>query len=125
MKMPKTDTGKTSLPGELAVVKNADSVSSHFCVVVGPTGYLLDKFISQTLHVYPKESAPSNSMITVYDHGPVPGVWATFDNVRSRLEREWDHTQIWKTFPVITPELSEKMRRIRTEQEAINLDDSA
>lgn len=71
MKLPKTDSGKASLPGELAVVR-VDGV---------PT-------------VFPKEAAPSGAedlLRVVYDCGPVPGAFPdSFDAVRARVRGEWD-----------------------------------
>ncbi|KAI9362093.1 nicotinate phosphoribosyltransferase family-domain-containing protein [Zopfochytrium polystomum] len=99
MKMPKTDLGKFSLPGELAVQKDANAVCT----------------------VYPKKFLPesSNSLITVYDHGPVYD-WPSFDQVRERLEREWESSRQWKQHQPISEALESKIKAIRRSQESMN-----
>lgn len=68
MKCPKTDSSKISFPGKLAV-KAVDGV---------PT-------------VFPAECVPpeENMLETVYDGGPVPVEWESFDALRERVKRSW------------------------------------
>ena len=70
MKKPKTDGGKTSLPGMLKVVRENGI----------PT-------------VYPLEEGEDNAnsiMQTVWDKGPVADLkWQTFDALRATVKKEW------------------------------------
>mmetsp|Transcript_22958 Transcript_22958/g.53595 ORF Transcript_22958/g.53595 Transcript_22958/m.53595 type:complete len:583 (-) Transcript_22958:382-2130(-) len=73
MKTPKSDTGKTSLPGALTVVR----------VDGGPPT------------VWPRGQAPEGSVPvfrTVYDNGPVEGCWEDFSVLKERVESEWRAT---------------------------------
>lgn len=86
MKAPKTDTGKFSLPGRLEVRK----VGDHKVVYPG----------ASTL-----EDIADNLMITVYDCGPVAGVWDdSFTQTRQRVETEWNE------MPVHADVLSEQLK---------------
>jgi nicotinamide phosphoribosyltransferase len=72
MKTPKSGTGKTSLPGQLFVGREAPGKP----IMV----YDKNEEICQDL-----ESA----MRLVYDCGPVPGAFDDINTIRARLEREW------------------------------------
>ncbi|KAI8607469.1 nicotinate phosphoribosyltransferase family-domain-containing protein, partial [Chytriomyces sp. MP71] len=75
MKMPKTDAGKTSLPGIMGIRKDPDNA---------------------TTSVFPLTEATTsqNAMVTLYDCGkPVAWKWESFDQVRARLNREWAASQ--------------------------------
>ena len=95
MKMPKTDSAKNSLPGELCVYKNPASIPI----------------------VYPKESELEVAadktniqfMSPVYDHGKICRKWQTFDEIRERAEREWNSMP--KHANVISQSLQKKIDR--------------
>ncbi|KAJ3329160.1 hypothetical protein HDU76_008502 [Blyttiomyces sp. JEL0837] len=108
MKMPKTDSTKFSLPGELMVVRN-ESEGTHL--------------------VYPKDSKHyldsdkgENAMKVVYDHGPVLEQWPSFDEVRARLRHEWSLAP--KNVDVISDELKSKIKMSIQKQEIANTKDS-
>ena len=73
MKAPKTNVGKTSLPGRLAVK-----------YVEGEAGM-------RTPTVFPKDlvSPEDNLLEVVYDHKPVDKEWDSFDRVRERVDATW------------------------------------
>jgi nicotinamide phosphoribosyltransferase len=97
MKSPKSDLSKTSLPGELDVIKVDDCVPLVF-----PRG----------------DEKKGKGMVVVYDCGkPVEWEWESFDEVRERLNREWRATGNRKNADVISPELREKMEAIFRERE--------
>ena len=93
MKTPKTDTGKISLPGELAVITN-------------------DKGLPL---VYPKEEAPQDHALlyTVYDHGRVCA-WDDFDTIRQRVQHQW--TSLPKKANVISDALQRKINQVKADQ---------
>jgi len=72
MKTPKSAASKTSLPGKLFVGRRA---------------------VGEPIMVYPKDDPAceglENVMQVVYDKRPVPGVFADFDSIKARLNREW------------------------------------
>jgi nicotinamide phosphoribosyltransferase len=91
-KKPKTDTGKLSFPGILAV-KRVDGV---------PT-------------VFPgnEVSAEENLLKVIYDKGPVKGLkWESFDELRERVEREW------AALPPTADVISESLKRKQQEMAA-------
>jgi nicotinamide phosphoribosyltransferase len=94
MKTPKTDTGKTSLPGTLSVCINEEGLP----VVV------------------PKESVGNRKvyMETVYDNGKVKQ-WDNFTTVRNRLEEQWKKYP--KHLNVISDELKSKVASVRSAQD--------
>lgn len=99
MKTPKTDTGKISLPGKLAVLRKSEDVAPE---------------------VFPVEESPAsgyvNAMQVVYNRRPVSGVFDSFDDIRARLERQW------KAIPAngqpISPALDAKCKRIIAQHRA-------
>jgi len=98
MKMPKGDVGKFSLPGILAVERDADG-------------------IPRTL---PAEVAQGESVMkVVFDHGPVAGAFDNFSVVRERLQREWRSALSDDGIPVegdtLTPELRNKIEKTMEE----------
>ncbi|KAJ3024357.1 hypothetical protein HKX48_000033 [Thoreauomyces humboldtii] len=86
MKMPKTGSGKISLPGVFAVIRNENNIPI----------------------VLPEECAKGkkNLLHTVYDHGKVAS-FDDFTTVRERLQREWSAAPLTAT--VLSPELNEKI----------------
>jgi len=88
MKFPKTDKGKVSLPGELAV-KKVNGV---------PT-------------VFPADKAPSDQpdlLEVIYDMKPVASYkFEDFDTVRARAQKEW--SSLPPTYNVISPALQTKI----------------
>lgn len=69
MKKPKTDGGKTSLPGKLKV-ERVNGV---------PTVFPLKD----------DDSNPDGMMQTVWDKGPVKVQWDDFDTLKARVKSEW------------------------------------
>ncbi|KAI8608494.1 nicotinamide phosphoribosyltransferase [Chytriomyces sp. MP71] len=105
MKMPKTDAGKTSLPGCMGISKD-------------PTNF--------TPSVFPLTDirAHKNAMVILYDCGkPVSWKWETFDQVRTRLNREWAGTQFYKSHDCLSQEMKDKMVSTRQAQEECNEED--
>ncbi|CAG8670493.1 11568_t:CDS:10, partial [Acaulospora morrowiae] len=94
MKIPTTDSGKISLPGEFVVKKNAEGVPI----------------------VHPKECCPANDpdnlLRVVYDHGKI-SQWDDFDTIRKRVAKEWP--ALPKVYNNISPELKEKVDRVTKE----------
>ncbi|CAG8842834.1 23395_t:CDS:2, partial [Racocetra persica] len=90
MKAPKTDSSKTSLPGEFVVKKNDHGVPI----------------------VYPKEACIENDtenlLRVVYDHGKV-FKWDDFDTIRRRVAKEWP--LLPRTYDNISPELKLKISK--------------
>ncbi|KAJ3124614.1 hypothetical protein HK100_011181 [Physocladia obscura] len=102
MKMPKTDFGKFSLPGELVVSKDKNN---------------------KTTLVFPltPETAAKNDMVVVYNCGkPVEWKWEKFSDVRKRLEEEWKATTPYKTHDSISAELRVKIDKSHKDQSALN-----
>jgi len=103
MKTPKTDTGKVSLPGAMAVVTLPSSSAPV---------------------VYPADQVPVGAtpvFETVYDHRPIPGVWDKggtvphyFDMLRERVETQWKKTP--KGGNPISPQLQAKIDAILAER---------
>jgi nicotinamide phosphoribosyltransferase len=89
-KKPKTDTGKLSFPGILAV-KRVDGVPTVF-----PANEV---------------SAEENLLKVIYDKGPVKGLrWESFDELRERVEREW--AALPPTADVISESLKSKQQEM-------------
>jgi hypothetical protein len=78
MKAPASDSGKTSLPGKMMVLKEKLGDGFGPCTVFTEEEGI--KMISSGRYV--------NAMITVYDHGPKPSS-ESFDEIRARVSREW------------------------------------
>jgi nicotinamide phosphoribosyltransferase len=101
MKLPKTDAGKTSLPGILRVVRDE-----------------LGKEV-----VVPRESGddshrPNDLLRVIYDKRPLPGVWEDFQTVRDRVRTEW--TNAPKLHNPISQQLQEKIANwIKTKRELL------
>ncbi|KAK9816981.1 hypothetical protein WJX72_007792 [[Myrmecia] bisecta] len=91
MKSPKSDTGKLSLPGVMAV-KRVNGVPTAFPAEGG--------------YVSPEE----NMLRVVYDKGPVKVDWEDFDALRKRVDTEWH--ALPKTASVISPPLQQKMKDV-------------
>jgi nicotinamide phosphoribosyltransferase len=73
MKTPKTDLEKFSLPGKLQVCKDGGVPSTY------PRPSIWEK------------SVGSDCFEVVYDHGPVKVKWPTFDELRDKLDKEWEN----------------------------------
>ncbi|KAI9142446.1 nicotinate phosphoribosyltransferase family-domain-containing protein [Paraphysoderma sedebokerense] len=107
MKIPKTDKGKISLPGVLAVVKNEKGLPV----------------------VYPSSAAPTSpstiSLLSVVYDGTDPAKrhnkWDDFETVRNRVEKEWKMSpSVFDPISVVLKERSAqvvKMERERLEKE--------
>ncbi|KAI8898609.1 nicotinate phosphoribosyltransferase family-domain-containing protein [Globomyces pollinis-pini] len=97
MKMPKTDSGKRSIPGSTVV----------------------NRLPGQPPVVFPAESTSynNNELVTVYDHGKVCK-WDSFDVVRSRTRNQWNASP--KVHNVISQELAEKIERVVKAQKDVN-----
>ncbi|KAI9335174.1 nicotinate phosphoribosyltransferase family-domain-containing protein [Zopfochytrium polystomum] len=109
MKMPKTDTGKFSLPGELAVVDR---------------DVIVDGKPTKAPFTVPKEVAAKNGernrMVVVYDAlsvvqgKPVIPEWTLFSELKTNLEKEWA-AAVPRHNP-ISPELKDKIEATRARQ---------
>lgn len=91
MKRPKTDTGKTSLPGRLKVLRNAQNGA---------------------LDVYPLEYKDdrANELVVVYDSGPVKIDHPMFSDLKKKIDEDWARTPS-RHYPV-TDALKEKIQTI-------------
>jgi len=74
MKLPKTDSGKVSLPGVLRVQRDADTGLE----LVFPRHPDDDSYTTEDV------------MRVVYDCKPLQGVWDDFATIRKRAETEWN-----------------------------------
>ncbi|KAJ3191186.1 hypothetical protein HK101_007998 [Irineochytrium annulatum] len=102
MKNPKTDASKISLPGQFIVVND----KTNFTKSVLPKGET--------------KRDNENALIVVYDGtkkgGPRIPKWDTFDEVRKRLNCEWEKTKAHKTHDAISAELKRKMQKVKETQ---------
>eukprot|EP00842_Homolaphlyctis_polyrhiza_P001810 jgi/Hompol1/262/HPOL_005267-RA len=98
MKMPKTESGKISLPGELKVIRNADGLPV----------------------VYPAEShvVGEDELVVVYDHGKPVISWDSFATVRERVATEWSRSPL--KFDPVSQELKQKITKVMALQTAAN-----
>jgi len=91
MKLPKTDAGKTSLPGLLRVKRDSK------------TG--LEVVLSRSPS--DNEYTQDDLLIPVYDHKPLANIWVNFDTIRKRIVDQWDHSP--KTYDPVSHELKDKI----------------
>ncbi len=96
MKQPKTDSGKTSLPGELMVVQ---AQGMPFVLPADPA------------------REEQNILLTVYDNGPVVNEWKTFDQIKAAILDQYSKMPL--DFNPITSELGTKIRTL-TEIKALS-----
>jgi len=91
MKLPKTDAGKTSLPGILRVKRNPK------------TG--LEEVIARS----PSDTSydQDDLLRPVFDHKPIANKWESFDELRKRVEDEWHKTP--KQYDPIGQDLKDKI----------------
>jgi nicotinic acid phosphoribosyltransferase len=87
MKKPKTDGGKTSLPGMLKVVR--------------------ENGIPTVLPLKEGEVDPNSIMQVVWDKGPVDVKWEDFDSLRARVKKEW--TALPKKHDPVSAALKDKI----------------
>jgi len=91
MKLPKTDTGKTSLPGILRVKRDPKTgLASIYSRNPDDNSYDKDDILR-----------------VVYDLKPIPNVWDDFETIRKRVNDQWN--QAPKVHDPITRELKEKV----------------
>jgi len=89
MKLPKTDAGKTSLPGILRV-KRDPQTGLEIVLPRNPSD----------------ESYDQNDILRpVYDHKPIKGVWEDFDIIRARVQEQWKKSP--KQYDPVSKELKE------------------
>ena len=81
MKAPKTDQGKTSLPGILKVIYDGD------------------------IRIGTEEDIGKNLLVTVYDRGPIEVKRDTFFDIRNRLNEQWERTKSLTKGSRFTPRL--------------------
>jgi len=105
MKLPKTDSGKISLPGILRVKRNRD------------TG--LETVLSRD----PSDESYDDDDILrpVYDHKPLSGIWDEFATIRQRVEAQWPKSP--KVHDPISKELKERTAVWIAEQKKLFLED--
>lgn len=89
MKKPKTDGGKTSLPGKLRV-ERVNGIPTVFPLRDG-------------------DENPDGMMQTVWDKGPVNPKWDDFDTLRERVKREW--AALPKQHDPVSQELKDEIRK--------------
>jgi len=94
MKTPKTDAGKFSLPGRLQVYK-VDGASTTY----------------PSLAVWEDSIIETNILKAVYDCGPIEVEWETFDEIRARLNKEWDSSP--EIYNAISRQLMKKVEDIK------------
>lgn len=93
MKTPKTDSGKYSFPGVLAVKRDANG---------------LPKVLPRAADA---PIAGDDLLRVVYDCRPIPGVWDDdFDTVKARVSKEWKNLP--KEGSPISKELKEKVDKV-------------
>lgn len=101
MKTPKTDSGKISLPGKLAVLRRTKTEGGK-TVAYGPH------------EVFPAEEQPkegyANALRVVYNKGPVPGVFEDFADIRTRVTTQW--AEVPANGVAVTPALKAKCERV-------------
>lgn len=96
MKLPKTDSGKSSLPGILKVKRDSQGKE----------------------YVYPKTEEDSENLLkVVYDHKPLFGIWDDFETLRKRVETEWKRAP--KKHDVVSSELKTKIENWKKEQKKV------
>lgn len=105
MKLPKTDSGKVSLPGVLRVVRDPK------------TG------LESVLPRDPSDNSYSENDLlrVVYDKKPIPNVWDDFDTVKKRVQEQW--TKSPKLYDPISEELKEKIKGWVANQKKLLADD--
>jgi len=111
MKYPSSDSKKMSLPGELQVVHNKEGVKNRQSMFVL---VLTSRF--QLPLVFSKSATPPSGctsiMEVVYDKGPINYKFQTFDEIRDRVEREWQRgPPKWDAISSELKELSTKIRQ--------------
>ncbi|KAK3276004.1 hypothetical protein CYMTET_15896, partial [Cymbomonas tetramitiformis] len=100
MKAPKTDTGKFSLPGILAVKREA-GVPTVYCTPDAGNGK-------------PPVAPEDNLLQIVYDNGPLAASpWESFTEVRSRLASEW--AALPPNADVLSPQIKNVIKEISPE----------
>jgi len=94
MKLPKTDTGKVSLPGILRVKRDAQT-GLETVLPRDPSDHTYDA---------------NDILRPVYDHRPIPGVWdEDFDTIRKRIQEQW--TRSPKVHDPVSDVLKEKIKK--------------
>jgi len=96
MKLPKTDSGKSSLPGILHVERSQpgrELVFNHM-----------------------QNDRKNNLLQVVYDHGPIAGLWENelFDHLKERVRKEWKEAP--PDYDPISPQLKEEIQRWKASQ---------
>jgi len=124
MKRPKTDGGKTSLPGQLKVIRGADGLIK----VVPKYASDADEELAAKLAAgiesktddgksVPQETEGENLFRVVYDCGPVANAFPeTFDELRARIESEWPKMPLHHD--PVSDRLKAKIARIAAEMKA-------
>ncbi|KAJ3161308.1 hypothetical protein HDU86_007090 [Geranomyces michiganensis] len=115
MKMPKTGSGKISLPGAFAVIKDADGIPIVHPATVSDTSR--QNAANNTPNHNSTNNISNNNddlLRIVYDHGralPAP-VFDDFTAVRARLNAQWS-TLPAKTNRVLSPAILAKMEAFK------------
>jgi nicotinic acid phosphoribosyltransferase len=91
MKFPKSDASKCSLPGKLQVIKNNGV----------PSTYPSPSF---------EAGIKPNCLEIIYDCGPTNKKWDNFEELRNRVEREWNNCP--EEHKAISDELGHKIEKI-------------
>ncbi|KAJ3144657.1 hypothetical protein HDU89_008103 [Geranomyces variabilis] len=114
MKMPKTGTGKISLPGVFAVIKDADGIPIvHPATSSTPTS----SSTATTNHTNTTTTTAATDLLhTVYDHGralPTSPVFDDFTTVRARLNAEWNALPRKAADRVLSPAIKAKIEAFK------------
>lgn len=105
MKLPKTDSGKTSLPGILRVKRDANGLETILPRDPSDNSYDADDLLR-----------------VVYDQRPIKGVWSEdFNTIKKRVEEQWKKAP--KLHDPVSPQLKEKITNWITAQRKLLADD--
>jgi len=106
MKMPKTDTGKASLPGILRVRRDRETLLE----TVEPKSF-------DQRSDYDRDDL----LRPVYDCGPIPGVWENFEVVRNRVKEQW--VRMPKCHNPISNDLQQKkVKWVEAQKKALDME---
>jgi len=91
MKLPKTDSGKTSLPGMLRVVSDP---TTGLCSIIPKNSV-------------DQQPGKDDLLKVVYDGKPKEGIWDDFQTIRNRVQTQWN--KMPKVYDPVSSELHTKI----------------
>jgi nicotinic acid phosphoribosyltransferase len=91
MKLPKTDAGKTSLPGVLRVKRDPNTgleiVLPRGMISITTTTLHFSHWFTHSISDHKDRSYEQDDLLRpVYDNGPIPNVWEDFNTIRNRVQ---------------------------------------